>query len=161
MPDFFLETFWIWAAWNEATTLILRSQKCCAKDPGRGAEPAVCRFGKVVEMEKYKQRQIQEAADMAVLKCGDQMNVTEYWVDGKVLSVSFEIVPLIKKVVTVRGEPQTVTLRYLIDSDGTMRRECLNLPRNAETFRIRNCIRDFTFEFASRLKESEKEGEKT
>lgn len=110
-------------------------------------------------MEKYTQRQIQEAADIAVQKCGDQMNVTEYWVEGMALSVSFETVPLIKKVVTVRGEPQTVTLRYLINSDGTMRRECLNLSGNVETFRIRNCIRKFTIEFASRLKESAKKGE--
>ena len=71
-----------------------------------------------------------------------------------------QAVPLIKKVVTVKGPPQTVTLRYYINVDGTMERECLNLPRNAETFQIRSCIRDFTIEFASRLKESEKEGEK-
>ena len=75
------------------------------------------------------------------------------------VSVCFQAVPLIKKVVTMEGQLQTVTLRYHINNDGTMVRECLNLPRNAETFRIRNCIRDFTFEFVSRLKESEKEGE--
>ena len=75
------------------------------------------------------------------------------------VSVCFQAVPLIKKVVTMEGQPQTVTLRYHINNDGTMVRECLNLPGNAETFWIRNCIRDFTFEFASRLKESVKEGE--
>ena len=75
------------------------------------------------------------------------------------MSVCFQAVPLIKKVVTMEWQPQTVTLRYHINNDGTMVRECLNLPRNAETFRIRNSIRDFTFEFASRLKESDKEGE--
>ena len=110
-------------------------------------------------MEKYTQEQIQKAADMAVERCGDRLNVTEYWTDGNILSVCFQVIPLIKKVVTVKGSPQTVTLRYYINSDGTMERECLNLPRNAETFRIRNHIREFTFEFAIRLKESEKEGE--
>lgn len=110
-------------------------------------------------MEKYTQEQIQKAADKAVEKCGDSLNVTEYWTDGQILSVCFQAVPLVKKVVTMKGPPQTVTLRYHINNDGTMVRECLNLPGNAETFRIRNCIRDFTFEFASRLKESVKEGE--
>ena len=110
-------------------------------------------------MEKYTQERIQKAADKAVEKVGDSLNVTEYWTDGHILSVCFQAVPLIKKVVTMKGPPETVTLKYHINHDGTMVRECLNLPRNAETFRIRNCIRDFTFEFASRLKESEKEGE--
>ena len=110
-------------------------------------------------MEKYTQEQIQKAADKAVEKCGERLNVTEYWTDGQILSVSFRTAPLFKKIVTVKGPPQTVTLRYYINADGTMERECLNLPRNAETFRIRNYIRDFTFEFASRLKESEKGGE--
>lgn len=110
-------------------------------------------------MEKYTQEQIQRAADQAVEKCGDRLNVTEYWTDGQILSVCFQAVPLIKTIVTVKGPPQMVTLRYLINSDGTMRRECHNLPKNAETFRIRNYIKDFTFEFVNRLRESEKEGD--
>lgn len=110
-------------------------------------------------MEKYTQKQIQMAADRVVERCGDLLNVTEYWTDGQTLNVCFRAVPTIKKIVTVKGPPQTVTLRYYINSDGTMGRECLNLPRSSETYRIRNLIRDFTFEFAARLKESEKEGE--
>ena len=110
-------------------------------------------------LEKYTQKHIQEAADRAVEKYGDRMNVTQYWIDGQTLSVCFQAVPWIKRVVTEVGPPQTVTLKYFINSDGTMKRECLNLPRSSETFRIRNYIKEFTFEFVSRLRESEKEGE--
>ena len=111
-------------------------------------------------MEQYTQEQIQKAADKVVEKCGDRLNVTEYWIDGQILSICFQAVPLIKKVVTVKGPPQTVTLRYYINVDGTMERECLNLPRNAETFQIRSCIRDFTIEFEG-LDEYFKTGKKT
>ena len=110
-------------------------------------------------MEKYTEKQIRKAADGAVEKLADRLNVTEYWTDGQTLNVRFQAIPMVKKIITVQGAPQTVTLRYYINSDGTMGRECLNLPKSAETYRIRNCIRQFTFEFAARLKESEKEGE--
>ncbi len=79
---------------------------------------------------------------------------------GQILNICFQAVPLIKKVVTVKGPPRTVTLRYYINVDGTMERECLNLPRNAETVQIRSCIRDFTIEFEG-LDEYFKTGKKT
>ena len=55
-------------------------------------------------MEKYTQEQIQKAADKAVEKCGDRLNVTEYWTDGQILSVCFQAVPLIKKM-KASGKP--------------------------------------------------------
>ena len=87
-------------------------------------------------LEKYTQEQIQKAADKAVEKCGDRLNVTEYWTDGQILNICFQAVPLIKKVVTVKGPPRTVTLRYYINVDGTMERECLNLHDDEEIERL-------------------------